>query len=292
MKINKQKIAEHLRNYVDRFDSQQRAANTLTNVSAATINHMINGKWELIREEMWRHVASQIDYSEDTWQVVDTVNYRLLTDLLQNAQSHSNVLAIVDSAGSGKTQTLKHYAAKNKRAYLLRCSEYWNRKWFLLELLTAMGKDSGGFTVAEMMREVVIVLKAQDRPLIILDEADKLSDQVLYFFITLYNQLEDDCGIMLCATNYLSKRIKRGVANNKKGYTEIYSRMGRKFIQLKGVSSTDITKVCTANGISNRATIKQIIEDSEYDLRRVKRLVHAAQLKENKTQEVLHEESN
>ena len=40
------------------------------------------------------------------------------------------------------------------------------------------------------------------------DEADKLSDQVLYFFITL-NKLEDHCGIVLMATDYLQKKITR-----------------------------------------------------------------------------------
>ena len=47
----------------------------------------------------------------------------------------------------------------------------------------------------------------------VLDEADKLSDQVLYFFISLYNKLEDRVGIILCATDYLEKRIKKRCAN-------------------------------------------------------------------------------
>ena len=85
-----------------------------------------------------------------------------------------------------------------------------------------------------------------------MDEADKLSDQVLYFFITLYNQLEDHCGIVLLATDYLEKKIRKGLRLNRKGYKEIYSRIGRRFIPLRAVNLTDITGVCIANGITDK----------------------------------------
>ena len=52
--------------------------------------------------------------------------------------------------------------------------------------------------------------------------------------------------------------------------------MGRKFIPMPVVNGTDIAAVCIANGIADRAKIEEIIDDSECDLRRVKRLVHAA----------------
>lgn len=145
------------------------------------------------------------------------------------------------------------------------------------ELLSAMGRDYSGYTVGEMMGEIVGKLKVLDKPIIVMDEADKLSDNVLYFFISLYNKLEGHCGIMLCATDHLEKRIKRGLKLNKKGYKEIYSRIGRRFIQLQGVGARDIAQVCIANGITDNKQIKEVVEDSEYDLRRVRRKVHAIQ---------------
>jgi hypothetical protein len=102
----------------------------------------------------------------------------------------------------------------------------------------------------------------------------------MYFFITLYNQLEDRCGIVLCATDHLSKRVKRGLTLNRRGYKEIYSRVGRKFIELEGVGITDVTQICMANGIKNPALIKDIYNDSENDLRRVKRKIHAVRMQE------------
>ena len=102
-------------------------------------------------------------------------------------------------------------------------------------------------------------------------EADKLSDQVLYFFISLYNQLEGQCGLVLCATSFLEKRITRGVRFNRRGYQEIYSRIGRKFVKLQVVNDEDIAAVCRANGVTSAADIGAIIKDADCDLRRVKR---------------------
>lgn len=130
-------------------------------------------------------------------------------------------------------------------------------------------------TLPEMMHKAVLLLKSIENPIIILDEADKLADNVLLFFITLYNELENHCGIVLMATHFLEKRIRRGVAMEKKGYREIYSRVGLRFIELESTSFSDIEKVCKANGIDDSTTIRAIAKDSDGDVRRVRRLIFA-----------------
>lgn len=273
--IKKQNIVNVLRTYCERYESQNKAAASINDVSPATISQMLNGKWELIKDEMWRNVASQIGYKDERWEAVETTNFRMLNRILDDMKENALAMAITSEAGTGKTFTFKHYAANNRQVYLLCCNEYWNRKLFLAELLSAMGKDASGYTVGEMMSEAVRGLKMQESPLQILDEADKLSDQVLYFFITLYNQLEDECGLLLAATSHLEKRLRRGLTLNKKGYKEIWSRIKRKCVPLKGVTAADIVAVCEANGIKDRKLQDDIVADSEGDLRRVKQKVHA-----------------
>lgn len=273
----KQQIKNALVAYIDQKGSQNKASKTI-GVSGATLSQIVNGNWENIADEMWRKVSAQIGNKDNEWVIVRTRDFQLIENLLTDAKEHSNVYGIVGDAGSGKSEALKAFEKDNQHTYLLDCNEFWNRKYFLAELLTAMGRDYSGLTVAEMMNEVVRLLKSQPIPLLMLNEADKLSDQVLYFFITLYNLLEGHCGIILIATDHLEKRIKRGLKLNKKGYKEIYSRIGRKFIELKGVCSSDIQQICIANGIEDNKLIKDIIEDSEYDLRRVKRKIHALKI--------------
>ncbi len=264
-----------MQSFCERKGSQNKAAAAMKGVSSATVSQVLNGNWELITDEMWRTIASQTGYERGEWHVVETRGYRRMTSLLADAQRNALVLAVTGDAGCGKSEAVKRYEESHRNVYHLCCSEYWNRKHFMNELLRKMSVEHSGCTVAEMMDEIVTVLKRQDSPLVVLDEADKLSDQVLYFFISLYNALEDRCGIVLCATQYLEKRIKRGIRNEKKGYREIYSRFGKRFIPLQVVNADDIRAVCLANGIDAEYDIESVINDSDNDLRRVKRRIHA-----------------
>lgn len=280
-KTEKQAIAERLQAYVASKESQNKAAKTLKGVSPATVSQVLNGNWELISEDMWRTIATQIGYDARKWVVVETEGYDSMYEVLSDAQENALVFAVIGDAGCGKSQAIKVYGERNRNTLVLSCSEYWNRKQFLMELLRSLGVDASGCTVVDMVADAVHQLKRREGVLLVLDEADKLSDQILYFFITLYNQLEDHIGIVLCATQHLEKRIVRGVRNNRKGYREIYSRIGRKFIPMPIVNAGDVASVCMANGVTDKRTIERIAEDSDCDLRRVKRLVHAVKQSSN-----------
>lgn len=271
----KEMIRVRLGEYCEMKGSQKRAATSLVGVSPATVTQIVTGKWELINEKMWRSIAAQIGVKQTRWNIVETRNYKALSDIFANAQENALVLAVCGEAGTGKSLTAAHYGAENPNVYVLACSEYWNRKTFLRELLRVMGKNPAGDTVGDMVDDVVMALKRRENPLIILDEADKLSDQVMFFFITFYNKLEDYCGIVLMATDYLEKKVRRGLRLNKKGYKEIYSRIGRRFVAMPGLSATDISDVCRANGVEGLREIETVKKDCEGDLRRVKRKCHA-----------------
>lgn len=275
--MKKEEIVAQLRSYVERKGSQKKAANSLDGVSSATINKMLNGTdWESISEEMWRSVAQQTRTKSEGWQLADTSVHRELSMLLSRAQEDALVAGVVGAAGSGKTETCREYADEHRNVYHITCGEHWNRRTFVSKVLKSMGANVAGYTINDMMEEVVDALSRADNPLLILDEADKLSDQVLYFFITLYNQLEGRCGIVLCGTQYLKARIIRGVRLGKKGFEEILSRLGRRFFELAEIGEEDIALVCVANGIESDAKIRKITKESESDLRRVKRSVWAA----------------
>ena len=271
----KEMIRVRLGEYCEMKGSQKRAATSLVGVGPATVTQIVTGKWELINEKMWRSIAAQIGVKQTRWNIVETRNYRALSDIFADAQENALVLAVCGEAGTGKSLTAAHYGAENPNVYVLACSEYWNRKTFLRELLRVMGKNPAGDTVGDMVDDVVMELKRRENPLIILDEADKLSDQVMFFFITFYNKLEDYCGIVLMATDYLEKKVRRGLRLNKKGYKEIYSRIGRRFVAMPGLSATDISDVCRANGVEGLREIETVKKDCEGDLRRVKRKCHA-----------------
>ena len=276
--IKKQRIAVALKKYCDRYGSQTKASKALGS-STAMVSLMLSGEWDKISDKQWYGIASGVGYKEEKWEAVETADFVRLSALLDACREDSLVMSIVGRAGSGKSFTCRHYAETHRNIYHLSCDSYWSCKDLLEELLTQMGEESSGLTMASMTRKVVRILRMTECPLIILDEADKLTDKVLNAFITLYNQLEGICGIVLIATSHLEKKLLSGVKFNKQGYNEIWSRLGRKCVPLAGVSAQDIVKVCEANGIHEEKIIDDIIAESDSDLRRVARRVHAARKK-------------
>lgn len=273
----KEQIASRLRRHIELKGSQKRAANSLEGVSSATVNKIVTGLWDGISDAMWRGVANQLmsDANEAEWAIAETKGCRMMRFVLQEVQEYALTAAVTGPAGCGKTEAIRRYALSTPNVYHIECAEYWRKKKFIGSLLKAVGSPMTGGSLEDMMEEAVREIARAEHPIVVLDEADKLSDAILYFFITLYNMLEGRCGFLLCATGYLEKRLNRGVALQRKGYEEIYSRLGRRVIRLDAPHDEDITAVCLANGITSPASIRRIVRECDCDLRMVRRAVWA-----------------
>lgn len=273
--IRKRDIQNALADYCARYGGQSKASKILDGVSSGTISQMVNGNWENISDEMWRKVASQIGLEADKWNAVETQNYARLMQVLSDAQENTLWMAITGSAGSGKTFACKQYSRDHQNVFYVSCDPDWNKREFFAVLLRKIGKEPSGLTLIQMKQKLVLQMRCLDCPIIILDEADKMSDKVLNSFITLYNDIQYDCSVIMIATEFLFKRFDAGVRYNKQGFNELWSRIGRKCVPLKGVTQEDIVEICRANGVEDPKEIDNIINDCEGDLRRVQRKVHA-----------------
>lgn len=274
----KNEIRDLLQEYVGRFPSQNRAANSLVSVSAGTMSTILNGRYETISDEMFLKIRAQIaPKKSDDWSLCETTLYKELTTLLADAQQYQNVAWAVSPAGSGKSTTASDYAAKHENAFLVSCSEDMKRGDFIRELARVIGVNVADMSLRAALEKVTKYLLSLDNPLLIFDEGDKLPDVVFYYFITIYNRLEGHCGIIFISTNYIKRRIEVGLSYNKKGYDEIHSRICRKFIELTPASGYEVAAVARANGIDDEKTIKAVVKDAatcNFDMRRVRREVH------------------
>lgn len=271
--------------YVSGFDSQAKAASSIKDTSEATIIQILKGRWDGISPEMWRTVGKQVGYTDRKSPVVETLNLNTLILYYSIAREHGETFALVARAGGGKSFTGKWYthSMKSKNVYYLECAEHWTKHYFLVELLEAMGKNAGGLNTYEMMKMVLSELRRQDHPLIIIDEVDKLDDKTLLFFITLYNHLHGLCGIVWTSTDAIVKRVDKAVAKNKVGFNEIFSRIGRKFIELPGLDKQELRKICEANGISEAEDVNRVLNTCDGDIRRINRAYIQKLTKEKNT---------
>lgn len=274
----KETIAAGLKKYVAKFPSQNKAAQSLTGTSAGTISQIISGKWTLISDEMWKKIASQVMTTDtNEWLIVKTTAYQEMDFAMSDAQEWKNVTWIVGEAGCGKTTAAKSYSETGKEVFYILCSEDMKRSDFIREIAHKIGVKTDGYSLRETLENVMGALIQMDKPLLLFDEADKLTDTVFHYFITIYNRLEDKCGICFFSTNYIVRRMKAGLRYNKKGYNEMHSRIGRKFFELEKTTPNDVYSVCQMNGLGDKKDISRVIMDAEgydFDLRRVKKAIH------------------
>lgn len=278
---DKEAIRQALSRYVSQYPSQRAAAGTIKDVSEATIVQILKGNWELISAAMWRTLGKQVGWQQRQQALVPTRVHGYMYVYLSTAQEHGESMYVTGHEGLGKTATAQEYTRTRPNAYYLECASYWNKKYFLLELLRAMGRDGGGMNVYQLMDEALRYLRQQDRPLIILDEADKLRDEVLQFFITLYNKLHGICGIVWLSTDAIKDRIEKGKSTRRSGFAEIFSRLGRKPIELPRHGASCLRKVIAGYGITDEEETHRIINTCEGDLRRIARDYISIILKNN-----------
>ena len=275
----KEQITGRLRAYVAKFASQNKAVASKKGTSAGTVSNILNGKWENISEDMWRKVSDQVGTvggNDEGWQIVETHAFHDITLAMRDAQNDKNVTWVVGEAGSGKTTTAKIFGEENREVFYILCSEDLHKGDFVREIAHKMGIRTDGYTVRELWITIQNELIQMDAPLLVFDEADKLIESVFQYFISLYNKIEDKCGVVFLSTDYIKTRISRGLRGKKRGYKEFYSRIGRKYFELDDTTPQDVYAICTANGLSDRKDIEEVITEAdgcEYDLRRVKKSV-------------------
>lgn len=248
--------------------SQERVAKK-AKVSTATINHIINQKWALIANEMWRKVQVSLNI-KDNWNNAVTNNFRILTDLLNASQAKSMSIGIAFKAGAGKTEAYRAYERKFRNVIYVQCKNTWSTKSYLKALLQAGGQDNDG-TTEELLESFTNHLISLEKPIVIIDQADKLKDKAFDLFMDMYNDVDGHCAFVISGVQALEKRVLKGVQANKPGYEEFWSRVGKKLIKLDPLTLDDVKEICFKNFLTDMDHVTLLFNTCMEDLRVVKR---------------------
>lgn len=267
--LQKQQIANELIAMSKKL-SQNKVA-IKAGVSPATISQMINNNWDLIKVERWRSVQTALKI-EMNWNHAETSNFKLIQQLLAAAQDRSLSVAISYREGHSKSHSFKAYERMHENVIYVECKNYWTKKTFVQALLRASGLKSDG-TVGELIENFIDLLQTLHKPIVIIDQADKLKDPQLDLFMDFYNDLEGQCAFMLSGVPAFEKQILKGVQRDKIGYREMFSRIGRKFIALNKTSLQDVQAVCNMNGCTDEDFQHEVFNQCEGDMRRVRRMI-------------------
>lgn len=273
----KEQVRSALIAYRSNYPTLNRAAESLQGVSSATVSQLCNGKYELISDEMFIRIASQIGFAFDSWNLHEGKTFKEITFTLSDAQAYKNVTWIVGDAGCGKTTAAIEYRRTHRNVFYILCSEDMRRSDFVREIAKQVGAPTDTTNLRDMLENAISMISFLGNPLLVFDEGDKLTDSVFNYFISIYNRLEGHSGIIFLSTDYIKRRMEAGLRYNKKGYKEINSRIGRRFFDVSPTEQNDIYAICQANNLTDRADIEEVLKDarrSDNDLRRVKRCIH------------------
>lgn len=277
----KNEIRDLLQVYVDKMGSPVKAANSLTNVSASTVRTVLKGgDYPNVSDEMWRTIKSQVEITpadnDPKNAIVETTAVKdLLFCMNINRENKDFIWAIAD-AGSGKTTSTK-IMRQQKNVFYVLCDEDMKKSDFAIELARAVGfRVNTQKKARTIIMDVIKYLRELDDVLIIFDEGDKLSDNILYYFITIYNYLEGLAAVQFISTSYMIKRMENGLRYNKKGYQEFWSRQGSKFYIVDKNTPYDVVLLSQARGLTAQKDIDIVIKEAEaynLDMRRAERKI-------------------
>lgn len=272
----KQEIRDALERFCMRYGSQKKATAALKDISEGTISTILNGRFDKIGDDMWSRLEAQVMPATADYSLADTSARLNLLGYFRKMKEDSSMMWITGPAGVGKSTAAREFVSKGQNAFMLTCATDMVRSDFMQGLSAAVGLDNTGLNVRETLYAIIRHLVTLERPLLIFDEADKLRDDVLMYFITIYNELEDRCGIVFLSTDSIKRRMEIGVSYNKLGYNELYSRICRRFVPVKPATRQEVIAICRANGIEDRKAIHDVLaeaDDAQNDLRRVKRSI-------------------
>lgn len=290
------------------YESYNKVAD-VCGVSSATISNMRNGvehpeKWVLIKTQKWQDVAKALNVNLSGWQIAETMDLRMMRQVLQTAKDKSLFQIVAHPAGGGKTTGADVFLAeKPENCYYIKCRK-WGERELLLNLLQVLGiKKPTGVVSLDDLRVMVInffVGRLHVKPLLIIDQSNSLRKSGKGFLIDLFNEVEDLMGVVLLGTEALQKDLEKGVRLGWTGYDEILSRFGRVFIQLIGATEKCVAAMCEVNGVTSKRAHKEIFDECNpvvkqievkkgekqniavvADKRRVKRRIQKELLKQN-----------
>jgi hypothetical protein len=275
----KRAVQQKLHEYVDKYPSQNRAAQSLKGTSAGTVNTILQGKFDNISDDMFRNILSQIaggGMALNDWVLCKTKLYKEVFLMADFVRELNEVSWYVSAAGSGKTAAATAYVEEHRNAFYVSCSEDMSKRAFINEMAQCLGLRTEGVNTVAAKKMIAKALLSLDNPVFIIDEADKLRDSILLAMIDLYNKVQQRCGILFLSTPAIRRRLERGKRLEKCGFEEFVSRIGQKMEALSNNDEYEIDAICRANGVTDDGAIKEITADARtygFDLRRVRRAV-------------------
>ena len=256
--MKKNELQEEVRELVITHLEQKKISQNklaeMIGVSNGTISNIVNEAWERLNESMLLKIRSFFNTKD--WTIIETHNFLTVKNACNEAREFKKMISVIGYSGAGKTTALQHYYQKNANTYLVTCGRAMRTKQLLSEILKSLGVNYLASDY-EMVRMIIDELNKKESPLLIIDEASKLSANALMYLQDIWDGIEDNGGIVIAGVEYLINNIKKGAEKNKMGMPEFYGRVS-KWIYLQLPEKKEVEAICINNGLIDKDLIKSM----------------------------------
>lgn len=247
-----QEVKDLISSYLQQKKVSQNKLAEMVSVSPATISNILNEFWERVNESILLKIKSF--FKTKGWTVIETTNFLIIQESCKNARERKMMTGIIGFSGAGKTTALQSYYSNNTNTFMITCARTMRTKQFLGEILKSLGVNYVASDY-EMVRMIIEVLNKKENPLLIIDEASKLSPNALMYIQDIWDGIEHNAGIVLAGVEYLFDNLKKGADRNKIGMPEFYGRVSL-WQYLQEPTKGEIEAICQNNGVTNLSEIK------------------------------------
>lgn len=224
-------------------------------VGSKVIDNIINGCFDDVAE---RHMLQVIHVITEKVmdKIYQTSDATALKNTLEKARKNSLMIGVTGETGTGKTYMMKQLAMK-EGVYYIDVHMISSARVFLKELLHKNLRVSCGETdLGALVQEAAKVFNRNEwntgiKPVLIIDEADKMQKEVRSVIHTLRDRTIDHLGILLVGMPALKNDLLKGKESKKPGVSELYRRIAL-WVHLNGLDSKEIKTILEDNGISDK----------------------------------------
>jgi DNA transposition AAA+ family ATPase len=205
---------------------------TSMGINPAQYSRVKNGELEkVISDAQWITLARKLSVNltnAQEWKTANTPVFQFISVQLKLCQEQSLSAILCDLSDIGKTYTAKRYAETHRNVVYVDCSQVKTRSKLVRYIAKELGVGNTGI-YADVYAELVLYLKVLPAPLIILDEAGDLCREAFLEIKALWNATELACGFYMMGADGLKEKIRRSIDLKMVGYTEIFSRFGKRY---------------------------------------------------------------
>ena len=222
-------------------------------VSGATLSSIEGGRFDLISETMANRLFALLN--EAVGQTIyKTRDFNAVQKACEVARQHHFMIGITGDTGTGKTTALTHFA-RNRGVYKITLTKSMHQRFFLDAFLKELGQECYG-SLGDKVAKIVDFINAKANALILIDEAGKMTPNVMLLLHDIREATRFNCGIVMAGMPYFRTNLERNAKRQQVGFAEFMRRVNL-WQELDGLNRTEIEAIIEDKGYSKETDMQQ-----------------------------------